>query len=321
MANELTGAQRFITAWSENLVWGTKPASPSSLLLPVETCNISTPRDRRNNKPYFGSKKKKHSRGYRGMPTGNLGGALHGYWPFGLAMSIAQWLLEMAFDHGTSMDLKSFGVEDANGPNVSNKQFNGLRFNTFSLQGSEQSGRVDWSGAAMGKSEVDVATTGFSVPSDLEKLLDFEFPDVTMEFDLAGGTSYTEYPVQSFTLARNNMLRASYLAERTPSHLKSMGADTGLQVVRHKNDKVWDAFARTLTADTEISGRLTLLGLHNGSGGSDDYTQVVITMPRLVFLDPTDQDAVEDYKMQTLAFDLLKPDTASEEISIAYATV
>lgn len=326
LEDTLVGGKRFIVAWHEDPdsstdgSWGTKPVSPSTFLLPVETCDVNIRKDRRNNKPYFGQFGVKHGRSYKGMPQGSMGGALHGFKPANLSISIAQWLFDQAFGDPTLSEMNSFGIEDVQGPDLANKQINGLRFNTFSLQGSEQSGRLEWSGDVMGKSETQVNTTTYTVPDDLEKLYDFEFADITFEFDLAGGTSYTAHQIQSFNLQRNNGLKVAYLNSRTPTMLKRTMRDTSLQIVVPKHADTWDDYARVFDSDAEPSARLTILGKHNGSL-SDTYTKLVAVFPRLQFVgQPQDRHAVEDYTFQTLDFQCLKPDTSANEITLTWST-
>ena len=326
LENTLVGQKRFVIAWDEDPdattsgAWGTKPVSPSTFLLPLDTCDVNLRKDRRNNKPYFGQFATKHGRSYRGMPQGNMAGALHGYKPANLSISIAEWLFNQALNDPTATEINSFGIEDVQGPDLTNKQINGLRFNTFTLQGSESSGRVEWSGDVMGKSESQVDTTSYSVPDDMEKLLDFEFQDVTFELDLAGGTSWTEWKIDSFNLTCNNGLKPKYLNSRTPTMLKRTMRDRNFQVVIPKHVDTWDDYARVLTSDAEPSARLTLLGLHNGTL-SNAYTKVIIVFPRLQLVSgPQDRWAVEDYAMQTLDFQCLKPDTSTNELTHTWST-
>lgn len=322
----ILGPNRHVTMWPEDpdedssseATWGTKPGTPRYYHMPLDTYDVRLTRDHRNNTPYLGQKARKHGRAYRGMPSGSFGGKLHGYWPSGATRSLAQFLMDMAFGLPDSNFINSFGAEDAQGPDTANKQHNGLRINRFTLSGSDQSGVVEFTADVMGKSEATVGTAQ-TVPNDLEKLLDFEFPDATMELDLAGGTSYTEHEIESFQLVRDNMLRPKYLNSREPTALASGGRETTLQLSIPKHANTWDGYARTLTADTFISGRLTLLGLHNGSA-ANNYTKVVIVFPRLRFVDPSDRHNVNDYSMTTLDFQCLKPDSASAEISLTWST-
>lgn len=326
LENTLVGQKRFVIAWDENPdattdgAWGTKPASPSTFLLPLDTFDVSLRKDRRNNKPYFGNFGIKHGRSYRGLPQGNIGGALHGYKPANLSISLAEWLFNQALGDPTLTEINSFGCEDVQGPDLTNKQINGLRFNTFTVQGGESTGRVEWSGDVMGKSEVQVDTTTYSVPDDMEKLLDFEFADVTFEFDLAGGTSYTEWEIDSFNFSANNGLKPKYLNSRTPTMLKRTMRERNLQIVIPKHVDTWDDYARVLTSDAEPSARLTMLGLHNGTL-SDSYAKVVMVFPRLQLVSgPQDRWATEDYTMQTLDFQCLKPDTSAQEVTVTWST-
>lgn len=319
--NILVGGNLHYTAWAETsaATWGTKPVSPTYLYLPLTECGIRLNRLRRNNMPYFGQFGRKHGKTVSGYPQGNIGGALHGYHPSGLSKSVAQFLLEMAFSNPASNDLLSFGLESAQGPDLCNKQWDGLRMNSFTLQGSEDDGVVTWSADVIGKSESQ-PTTAQTVPNDLEKFSEFEFPDVTLS--VADSSDGTPIDMQSFQLVRNNGLRPSKLGSRTPRHLKRTQRNTTFQCVILKNSDTYDDAQRLFlagTPDAEYDLTLTLKGLHNGST-TNNFTTVTITMKRAQLSEPEDAHAVEDYSRTTLNFDLLKPDSSDAEFSIAYGT-
>lgn len=322
----LVGQNNYVTIWDEDpdgassseATWGTKPGSPAYAFCPVEEYGVVLTREHRNNTPYLGQFAKKHGRAWRGMPQGSIRGKLHGYWPSGFGKSLAQFWFDMAFGQPAANDLYSFGAEFAQGPDQSNKQHDGLRINQLTISGSDQSGVYEFAADVMGKTESNVVTAQ-TVPNDLEKLLEFEFADSTWEFDLAGGTSYTAHSIASIQVVRNNGLKPKYLNSRTPTALKRTMRDTSIQLQIPKHVNTWDGYARTLTADTFVSARWTLLGLHNGSA-SDAYTKLVVVFPYLRLVDPQDALPVEDYAMTTLNFQALKPDTSSAEVSLTWST-
>jgi hypothetical protein len=85
-----------------------------------------------------------------------------------------------------------------------------------------------------------------------------------------------------------------------------------------KNSDTYDAFRRAATA-TEFTGQIAIKGLHNGTGGvGTNWTVGTLTLPRLALLDVDDQGGKEDISTQTLNMVVLKPDTASNDLSIAW---
>lgn len=316
--NILVGGNLHYTAWDES-TWGTKPGSPTYFFLPLNECGIRLNRKRRTNTPYFGQFGKKHGKTTSGMPQGNIGGALHAYHPAGLSKSVAQWLLEKAFSNPASNDLLSFGIENAQGPDLSNKQWNGLRMNTFTLTGSEDDDSVMWTADVMGRTEVSPETAQ-TVPVDLEKFLEFEFPDVTLS--VADSSDGVEIDMQSFQLVRSNGLRPAYVGNRSPRHLKRTVRGTTFQAVILKNSDTYDEAERLFVGgdpDAEYDLTLTLRGLHNGSA-ANDYTTIEILMARCQLVTPEDQHAVEDYSRTTLNFECMKPDTSDADFEISFGT-
>jgi len=317
--NILVGGNRHLTGWDES-TWGTKPGSPDYVYLPLTEYGVRLNRKRRSNRPYFGQFGVKHGKTTSGMPQGNMAGALHGYYPATITTSLAEWIITKAFGNPASNDLPSFGVEDAQGPDLSNKQHNGLRINTFTLTGTEDDDSVLWTADVMGKTEVSVETAQ-TVPNDLEKLTEFEFPDVTLS--VADSSDGVEIEMQSFQLVRNNNLRPAYVGSRSPRHLKRTTRNTSFQTVILKNSDTYDEAERLFIngdPDAEYDLTLTLLGLHNGTA-SDDYARLVISMPRCQLVMPEDAHALEDYTRTTLNFEILKPDSASADISLVWDTV
>lgn len=315
MAGELVGQNIHIVSCLEE-TWGQTPNAPTYVFMPLETYDVKLKRDRRNSNPYLGAFRRKHGTNYRGMPTGSLGGALYGHWPEGLGSSYAEYVVNFAFANPTSNDLLSMCCEQAQGPNVANKRHNGLRFNTFTLQGSQDSGRVEWSADVLGRSE-SYLETAQEVPVNLYRLPEFEFADVTLS--VADSSDGMDIPIASFQLTVSNGLQTHYMNARIPTSLKRTTRQVGFQFVIDKNSKDYDDAAR-LATDTEYDFTLTLLGLHNGSG-SDDYTRLVIDMPRAQLMDPDDNYQVDNYIMTTLPMDILNPDNSDGDIELTWDTV
>lgn len=314
MANEILGAKKYLVLANES-TWGTTPGSPDYVHLPVTDYNVRFRPQNRQANPYAGIYQRKHSRNFRGMPSGQLNTPLYGWVLTPPATSIAEYLLTWAFANHETADLPSKLAEWAEGPNVANKRHNGLRVNSATLQGSDDSGVVELQLDLMGKSEVGQSTVSSAqtLPADRNKLVDMEFADCT--FQLAGSA----VSVKSFSLQVQHGLKAEYLNSYTPSLLVKSQRVVTLSMVLIKNSDTYDAFRRA-TSQTEFTGQIVVKGLHNGTGGEEtNWTVGTIDFPRLSLTDVDEQGGKEDLSTQTLNMAVLKPDTSSNDLAIAWS--
>src|SRR5690606_33796049 len=103
-------------------------------------------------------------------------------------------------------------AEWAEGPDVANREHNGLRVNTMAIQGDSESGLVSAALDLMGKTEVALASAA-ALPANRYRLTDFCFKDVTLTVD---GSAVE---IAMFNLAIANGLKPRYLNGTTPAHL------------------------------------------------------------------------------------------------------
>lgn len=313
MANEILGAKKYLVLANET-DWGVVPGSPAYVHLPVTEYNARFRPQNRQANPYIGLYQRKHSKNFRGMVSGQLNTPLYGWKTTPPGTSLAQYLLDWSFVNHESTDLPSKIAEWAEGPNVANKRHSGLRVNSATLQGSDDSGVIDLSLDLMGKAEqgVDEVPTAQTLPDDRNKLVDFEFADAVFKLNTV------QIGLKSFSLQVQHGLKAEYLNAFTPSLLVKTQRILTFSFVLIKNADTWDAYRRATSA-TEKVGQLILKGLHNGTGATGNWTVITIDLPRLSFLDADEQGGKEDLTNQTITTVGLKPDTTSTDLALTYS--
>lgn len=313
MANEILGAKKYLVLANES-AWGTVPDTPSYVHLPVTEYNCRFRPQNRQANPYIGLYQRKHSKNFRGMVSGQLNAPLYGWKTTPPGHSLAQYLLDWSFVNHEATDLPSKIAEWAEGPNVANKRHSGLRVNSATLQGSDDSGVVELSLDLMGKAEqgMDDVPAAQALPVDRNKLVDFEFADISFALD------ETPVGLKSFSLQVQHGLKVEYLDSFTPSLLVKTQRVLTFSFVLIKNSDTYDAYRRATSA-TEFAGQLILKGLHNGTGASGNWTVVTIDLPRLSFLDADDQGGKEDLTNQPITTVALKPDTSENDLELTYS--
>ena len=249
---------------------------------------------------------------YGANVSGQLVTPLYSYIPTGQTLAIARKLMDWAFLDFEEEEPRSKTAEWAEGPNVANKRHTGLRVNQATLTGSADSGDVQLSLDLIGQQEMG----GFSataIPDDLEKLDDMQFTDCT--FTLEGST----VQASAFTQTLNRNLQPQRLNDFWITSLCGAVRDETIQFVIPKNDATYDVRNR-LTSDTEVTGQFTMQGLHNGTGGAGNYTKLTRAFGRLRFLSQ-EQSGDFGIQMQTLTFEILKPDSASASYADTWTEV
>jgi len=313
MPNEILGTKKYLVLADES-TWGTTPGEPVYVHLPVTEYNVRFRPQNRQANPYIGLYQRKHSKNFRGQPTGQLNTPLYGWVDAGIEMSLAEYLLSWAFEGHEDTDLPSKLAEWAEGPNVANKRHNGLRVNSATLSGSDDSGVIELSLELQGKSEAgqNVVTAAQTLPADRNRILEMEFADCT--FKLGGST----VGVKSFQLQIQHGLKAEYLNSYTPSLLVKTQRVLTLSLVLVKNSDTYDTCRRAVTS-TEMTGQIVLKGLHNGTGTAEtNWTVATLDFGRLALVDVDEQGGKEDLATQPLNFAVLKPETTDNDLEITW---
>lgn len=323
--NLILGATKYLTMYDES-TWGVRPASPTYFHIPVTDYNVKfTPVNRQAN-PYIGEYQRMHNQNYKGMPSGTMVLPLYGFHLPSMGKSIAQYILDWAFGDYELIALTSKGAEWAEGPNVANKRHHGLRVNSATLSGSEDTGFIGVSLELQGQSEdgEDILVTAQTLPANRFKLVDFEYcgsaANADTTFFLGADGTEPIYP-KSFQIQIQNGLKAEYLNSFNPSLLPKTQRVVTMQVVLPKNSDTYDAFRRLPNA-TELVGQFLLKGLHMGTGtNGTNWSQAQIDMPRCSYVNHTDQGGIADLAFQPLDFVLLKPQTSSNDITFTWTDV
>lgn len=306
-------ARKSYLALAAETTWGTTPGTPSYIHVPVTTYSVKMKRDRRKSRPFIGLLQAKHGKSFRGMPAGQLVTGCYGYKPGGFATSIMQALIDWACSEPETVDKISKLAEWAEGPDVSNVRHNGLRVNSWTIEGSADSGTVTISLDLMGKSESALATAQ-TIPTDRELCVEMEFSDCT--FALGG----VAQDLRSFSWQGQNALAATYLNATSPSHLAAGDLNETLNFTIMKADDTYAAYNRAFT-EVEMTGQIVLKGLHNGTGtGGTDYTVLTIDFNRLSFIEPAN-NSNNALIEEGLTFDVLKPDSSSAAKTLTYSEV
>lgn len=300
-------------ALSSETVWGETDAVPVWVHMPVMDYGVRFRPERRNAQPVIGLRQRKHGKNVKGMISGPLQASLYGQVDSGATISKAQYLLDWAFLNPENiLTLPSKSAQWLEGPGVADKDHKGLRVNSATLSGSDQSGIIEVSLDLMGQSEAALASSE-SIPTDHEKLQEFEFCEST--FTLAGaGVNLAAFQWQA-----SNNLEVNYLGSFNPSLITAGPRVDTLQLTLVKNSATYDGYRRA-AAMNEFTAVLKLRGLHNGTGTvATDYTVVTITFNRLQLADFEDQRSFETLTKSPLQLDVLKPDDANPAVSIVWS--
>lgn len=311
MANEIQPIKSYANFYNES-TWATKPGSPSYVFCPVLNYGVQLRRESRNAATFTGLRQRKHGQHFRDTLSGGVTVPLYGWRPSGLSGSLAEYFLTWAFNTAApeGVMLASKGCEWAEGPDVANQRHHGLRVNSATLSGSADSGFIQLALDLIGKND-EAVTTAQSLPNDMEKCVEFEWADSTFTL---GGSSVE---LRSFQLQIQNGLKGEFVGGRTISLLPASQRVVTLQLEFAKNASTWDVYRRT-AADTETNAELVLKGLHNGTGATGDYAVGTITLSRIRYAMHEDQRGRDGISFLPLQFDVLKPDSSSTDVAIAW---
>lgn len=315
----LVGNKSYLFLADEN-EWGHFPGQSGSnataavyYMLPVNSYTVGVQRRTRQPQPFTGLHSKKAMFVYGHDVSGQLVAPLYGYHPsVPVGRSLAEKLMDWAFEDWENVSMVSRAAEWAVGPNTANRRHTGLRVNTATLVGSADSGDVMLTLDLIGQQEF-AGPSAQTIPNDLEKLSDMQFVDCT--FTLAG----TVVAASGFQWTRNNNLMPLRLNSQWITELPAGDRDETLQITIPKETATYDLYQR-LTTSTEITGQITLQGLHNGTGSSGSYTKLTAAFNRLAFLNrdlPTDRGIL----MEPLTFQVLKPDSSSQGTTLTWSEV
>ncbi len=297
--------------------WGTLPGSPVYIHVPCESYGVKFVPVNRKGAPAAGLLQHHHSRDVKGWPSGQIPVRLFGWHPPGLDdspdMSLAQYLMTLAFENPETGDLPSFSSEWTRGPNVANKRHLGMRTGGASLTGSEDQALL-LSLTCAGKDEVgqSVMTTGNSLPNDRFGFIEFLFEHC--EFELNG--SPIDVGSFTWTVERRQVVKC-YNSTR-PKIIRATDFVETFSISKPFDSDVWCDEVRALDPTSFHELTMTIRGPHLDTGEVDtEWTQGVIEFGKLKLL--TEEEQGDDIVDQQLNFDVLKPDTADNGHTITWS--
>lgn len=305
--------QSFVVFQTESS-WGAI-SSPVAYYIPVEDYGVKLNVESRQAKPACGVRQLNFNERVRGIPQGSIKTGLFGQLPpSGSTDSFAKYLIDWCFGTPEVEDRPSkriILVEQGTGGTL--KHHTGLRVSQASLSGSE-GGLIELSIDVVGKLE-EVSTFSYTLPDDRGELSEFLFANTT--FSVAG----TNFPISEFQWQVSYGLRPKISGGFSPTVLRGGQGLQTLTIKQPKTGNVYEAFQR-LTTTTEKVAVLTLQGLHSGIGGAtNDYTKLTATFNKLSLL-TADDELVKDAEIENaISFQALKPNSATEAVTMAWSTV
>jgi hypothetical protein len=312
----MPGAIRYLLVTPET-TWGTFPGSPAREHLPVTEYSPLFKKETRQSKMYTGVFQQKHSKAFRGMPSGNLVTPIYGWKP-GAGDTWMKTLLDWAFaDHETQL-LPSKSFEWSQGPDLANLRHSGMRVNGATLAGGAEQNQVTLSLDLMGKSEVADTTVG-TLPAatvNLHELKDVEYDDCT--FALNGSAIQLE----SFSLQVQHGLKVDYLNSSSPTVLIKTQRVVTLTMVPLLEDDAWhirNEYAGGANGYNVVTAQIVLKGLHDGTGATGNWTVGTIDLAACHLTGYEQQGGMEDLLKQQLTFVCLKPDSSTKDLELTYS--
>jgi len=301
--------------------WGTRPTTPVLVHCPTSSCGIKLVRNVTKHNPFIGTPQRRHAQNPNSLPQGSITMPLYGSVPASPgSKSFAQYFMELATDSQDTLDprpsMRVFDItRDGSGTTVGGHEFTGLRVNKMTLKGSADSGFLELTLDLIGKTGIALQASADALPDDRDQLLEFYFSDVVFTL---GGSAIN---IDSFEWTIDWGLKPKFLNSTRPSKLSAQANVQTLTVTPLKDSATYDAYMR-LQAQTELTNVLTIKGLHSGTGTvATNYCQGAFTFTRCSLLNADEVLNQEDYGMQPLIFDVLKPDTSANQVTPVWSDV
>lgn len=250
------------------------------------------------------------------MPKGTITMPLYGAYDSGPGVSLAEYFLDLALDNQETLDprpsFRAFDIHrDGAGNTVAGHEASGLRVNKMTLKGQD-GGMLELSLDVSGKDETNLSGSAAALPDDRNQLLEMLFSEVTLT---VGGSAVL---ISDFSWEIDWGLKEKYLNSTRPSKISAQHNVQTLTITPLKEAATYDAYLR-LVAQTEQEVVLTIKGLHSGTG-ADNYTVGTFTFPRASLEAADDTIGPDDFGMQSIKLDLLKPDTTDNTVTPVWST-
>lgn len=298
--------------------FGVQDASPDYVYLPVTNYGIELISDKRDPMPYTGMAQKFDKIIGAQHTAGPIATALYGWRTGDAEISLAEYVMAWAFtDLETLCGLPSKTCQWAEGPDVSNKKHLGTTINGATLSGSDDNAStISLALDCLGSSEATL-TTAQEIPEDLERLNEFLFRDASFSIGPNSG-ALVAMEWKGFNWQVQRALNGIYNGNLTPRRYLAGAPSATFDFNIDKADGTWDAIRRSAVANNYY-GRMTLKGLHNGTGTTGNYAKVVIDFPKLSFNAVKDTWVRNGPVQQQVTFDIQKPTTADASYSLTWS--
>ncbi len=295
--------------------WGTRPTTPVLVHAPTTSYGVKLVRNMKKANPFAGRAQRHHAQNPNSMVSGSITMPLYGAFLSAPAVSIMQYFLDLATDDQEVLDprpsIRAFDIHrDGSGTTVAGHEHSGLRVNKMTLKGSDSG--LELSLDVMGKTEITLSAAAAALPDDRNGLIECLFSDVVLSI---GGS---EVAIDSFEWSIDWGLKAKYLNSNRPSKISAQHNVQEFSWTPLKEAATYDAYLR-LQAQTELEAILTIKGLHSGTG-ADNYTVGEFTFPRASLNAADDTISQDDFGMQAIKMDLLKPDTTDNTVTPVWST-
>lgn len=268
---------------ADEAAFGVLDDTPAYNFVPVLSYGLELQPEFRSPDPYLGIAEELDQIVHHSHVGGSISLPLYGWHVSPLTHSLAQYIMEWAFSSlETLCALPSKSLEWAEGPDVENKRTLGTVVNGATLAGADEGGAaISLSMDLMGATESSFGTAQ-TRPTTYQRMNEFVFTDATFKIGADSGSLVT-VPIKSFNWQRQRNLSMTYNGSVTPKFFRPGKPSNVFSFSHEKTDGTWDAIRRSVLGNFYY-GRLTLKGLHNGTGTvSTNFATVQIDFPRLAF--------------------------------------
>lgn len=304
----LIGIERYLQLCDET-VWGEEPETPTYIDYPLTEYGVIYKPKRRDGQSRTGRYQESYGENVSGHPSGSMVTPLFG--KVVSSKSLAQRLMEWGFtDQENQFPISKCSKWQYAG-HEDDKAHLGLRVNQITLAGSEAG--IVLTLELIGKTAVNFTGSG-SPPDSRNKLYQFLFEDSIVKL---GGTAV---PVSQWQWSVQRNLDVIYHNSRTPISMPKNSWIETFSCTPLKADDTYDAL-RDAGGMVEMTGELTVMGLHGGTGTAlTNFNKCVTAFPRLSMIN-ADETGGEKTVMQPLTFKVLKPDSSSNGSTMTWSDV
>jgi hypothetical protein len=319
MAYEM-GWEKYVVLTPED-TWPVLDDTNADLYLPYSEYSVRVTSQSVQAELFSGWRQRRANRIVRANLGGNIAAPL--YCTHTGAKSYAQWLIDWALSGPASKYGDSFTgrLNDETGDNVRHL---GLRVNTMTISGNAQDGRLLFTMAVNGHSEVDEsAMPALSATAPLPSEFLFADCQFFLSDEVAAESASSpgeEIHPDSFTITINNTHEVKHLNDHWPSVIAQGVRKVDVKLGWLKENSTYSDLLRSSDV-TNRAFRIDALGNHLGTGASGTHTRMQLLFDRLNFANQASRIGLNTLTMEDVDWVSLKPDTAASEMEAAFSLV